>query len=118
MCVHEAGVGVCVCVSTCMHLHVCLGVLMWMQVYMSECEGVCAQMRVSVGVHGEESIVTLCMALRTDITGVIRGERKSQHVCAEDLRSRGQVSQMKRPTQSRKRQSFCIQLNRGQAYSI
>lgn len=116
MCVHEAGVGVCV--STCMHLHVCLGVLMWMQVYMSECEGVCAQMRVSVGVRGEESMATLCMALRIDITGVVRDERKSQHVCAEDLRSRGQVSQMKRPTQSRKRQSFCIQPNRGQAYSI
>lgn len=73
---------------------------------MSECEGVCAQMRVSVGVHGEESMATLRMALRTDITGVVRDERKSQHVCAEDLRSRGQVSQMKRPTQSRKRQSF------------
>lgn len=33
---------------------------------------VCVQMRVSVGVHGEESRATLCMAPRICITGVVR----------------------------------------------
>lgn len=33
---------------------------------------VSVQMRVSVGVHGEESRATLCMASRMCITGVVR----------------------------------------------